>query len=260
MKKWMLALTTAVSLWAGAAVGAEDLYVAGLGTLSFSPAVHVTDGNGTAVEAMMRRGMASPQGIGTKRSELMHFLTAPKGMHLADGTADAPAAHMRLYQLVTRELRGTYTMMVFSFSGDVHEIFKKNRHQAEFWDKAFDPHMEGSLSLFGDKPPVTLDDFRNLASEAMGEGKGDSVDYRILDASPWKPFHNGDGTIRWQQNVKITVVNQEGLVVPMWIESVMYRNTGGRLYFLIFVGSHESGRVLSDDILYALHGLEREKV
>lgn len=261
MKKWMLALAAAGWLWAGAmAASAEDLYVAGLGTLSFPDVVHVTDGKGTAVEAMMRRSLASPQGVGTKRSELMHFLTAPKGMHLADGTAEAPAAHVRVYQLVTKELRGTYTMLVLSFSGDIGEIFNKSHDRAAFWEKAFDPKSGEKQSVFGAKPPVTLDDFRRLAMEAMNEGKGDPVDFQILDASPWKPFHNDDGTIRWQQNVKITTVNQAGLVVPMWLESVMYRNTGGRLYFLIFVGSHESGRVLSDDILYALHGLEREKV
>lgn len=260
MKKWAYALGVATLLWAGGMAGAEDLTVDGLGTLSFPASVQVTDGKDTAVEAMIRRNMASPKDKGNRRAALMQFLTIPDRMKLLGNTEDSPVHRARVYQLVTREMRGTYTMMVFAFSGEVENLFPGNQKDIRFWSEAFDPARALRLSSHMDKPVITLDEFRKAAKDTMQGKPGADVDFRILDASSWKPYRNDDGTIRWQQTVQITVTNDAGLVVPMWIESVLYKNPAGRMYILLFTGSHESGRVLSDDILYALHGLEREKL
>lgn len=260
MRKWACALGTAALLWAGGAAGAEDLTVEGLGTLPFPAAVAVTDGKGTAVESMIRRNMASPKDKGNKRAALMQFLTVPDRMKLMGDAEDSPVRRARVYQLVTKELRGTYTMMVFAFSGDMETLFSGNKKDIQFWSAAFDPERALRLASHVEKPVITLDEFRAAAKAAMQGKKGPDVDFRILDASSWKPFRNDDGTIRWQQSVQLTVTNDAGLVVPMWIESVLYRNPAGRMYILLFTGSHESGRVLADNILYALHGLEREKL
>lgn len=260
MKKWACALGAAALLWAGGAAGAENVMVEGLGTLSFPSDVQVTDGKDTAVEAMIRRNMASPKDKGNQRAALMQFLTVPDRMKLLGDAEDSPVSRARVYQLVTRELRGTYTMMVFAFSGDIETLFKGNQKDIQFWSAAFDPGQALRLAAHTNKPVITLDEFRKAAKESMRGKRGPDVDFQILDASSWKPFRNDDGTIRWQQTVQITVTNDAGLVVPMWIESVLYRNPAGRMYILIFTGSHESGRVLADDILYALHGLEREKL
>lgn len=258
MKRWVLGALAALLLMGQAE--AADLHVDGLGTLPFSAAVSVTDGGGTAVEAMMRQNMASPKGEKTKRSRLMRFLTVPDGMTFTGTAEDSPSARARIYQLEKREMRGVYTMLVIAFSGDGDEFFPKDRKRAAFWDAAFSGKAGDTLFGGARQPLITLDEFRRAARAAMGKGKGEPVDFTVLSASPWKRYTNGDGTLRWQQQVKITVTNDAGLVVPMWIESVMYRNPAGRYYFLIFTGSHMSGSALGDDILYALYQLEREKL
>lgn len=250
----LLALLVSLGLPAGAA----ELSVSGLGSFPFTEETAVTDGGGTAVEQMLRRGMTQPAQRGTKRQELMRFLAVPEGMLLSDGTTDSPAGRARVWQLVQREERATYTMMVFAFSGDASEIFPKDKKRAAFWERAFT--KGGEEIRYSDTPMITLEEFRAAAKAAMNRGEGEAVDFRILDASPWKRYGNDDGTYRWQQQVKFTVTNPQGFVVPMWLEGALFRNAAGRFYFLIFTGSHESGRVMADDILVALYRLEREKV
>ncbi len=255
MKKFLTALLiAAMAPFAGAA--AADLAIEGLGTLPFGREIHVTDGRGTAVEAMMQRNLAAPGHQETKRSHLMRFLTVPDGMLLAHGEG-SPLSRVRVYQLVRQDMRTTYTMMVFVFSGDEKEIFEGNQKKMRFWDGAFQkgpgrPEMAGRA--------LNTEEFRQNARRAMNEGSGAAPDFRILDGSSWKKYTNEDGTIRWQQQAKYVVTNEKGLAMPMWTESVLYRNLAGRYYFLIFTGSHESGRKLSDAVLYGLYQLEREKL
>ncbi len=255
MKKFLTALLIAAIVpFAGA--GAEDLAIEGLGTLPFGKDIHVTDGRGTAVEGMMRRSFSGADHQDTKRSHLMRFLTVPEGMFLAHGE-DSPLSRMRVYQLVQQDMRTTYTMMVFVFSGDEEEIFRGKQKNMRFWDKAFqkdggNPGMPGRA--------LNVEEFRQSAARAMEEGSGTAPDFRILDGSSWKKYTNEDGTLRWQQQVKAIVTNEKGLVMPLWTESVLYRNLAGRYYFLIFTGSHESGRKLSDALLYGLYQLRREKL
>lgn len=256
MKRRIMALALTGLLALGGAAGAEDMVVPGLGTLPFSQDVRVTDGEGTAVEGMLRQSMVRPQARGTKRTELMRFLTMPEGMTVADGTADSPAARARIYQLVKDTHRGTCTMTVVVFSGDGDELFRKDRRAEEtWWAGAFDPASQPQGRV---QDVITLDEFRAAARRAMEGKSGDLPDFQILDASPWKRYGNDDGTVRWQQNVKFVITTESGFVAPAWMESVLYRNAAGRYYFLIFTGSHESGRQLNDDLLYALYGLRRE--
>lgn len=256
MKKVWLGALAALLLWAPC--GAAELRVDGLGTLPLADEIRVTDGAGTAVETMLRRGLSrpAPQGKSSKRQELMRFLTVPEGMRLMDGTADSPAARVRIYQLVREEERGTYTMMAFAFSGTAEEIFPRDKKRAAFWERAFDAGQK-EIPRADNTPMITLDEFRAAAKAAMNRGEGEAVDFQILEASPWKRYANGDGTVRWQQQVKLTVENREGLLVPMWLECALFRNEAGRFHFLVFSGSHESGRVMADALLVALHGVER---
>lgn len=253
--------------WFGAAMalalafpcGASELRVDGLGTFPFPEEIRVTDGAGTAVETMLRRGLSrpSPTGKPEKRQELMRFLTVPEGMRLMDGTASSPAARVRLYQLVREEERGTYTMLAFAFSGTAEEIFPRDKKRAAFWERAFDASKKEIPRMGNETPMITLDEFRAAAKSAMNRGEGDAVDFQILEASPWKRYANADGTVRYQQQVKLTVENREGLLVPMWLECALYRGAAGRFHFLVFSGSHESGRVMADALVVALHGVER---
>lgn len=257
-KKLAAALLAAFLLSAGAA-RADNLYISGLGTLPFDRDIAVTDGAGTAVEGMIRRQASAPQERNTKRNRLMRFLTVPGGMTLADGTAHSPAAGARLWQLVKKETHGTYTMLAVAFSGDGDELFPKGGQKAR--ERLETVFRTGRLPAEEkDRVLISLDEFRDAAAKAVAGGKGPAPDFRIIDAVPWKVYNNDDGTVRWQQSVKFTIIGEDGLVVPMWMESVLYRNSGGRYYFLIFTGGHESGRQMEDEILYALYRLEREKV
>lgn len=257
MKK-LAAFVLAAGLLLGGTARADDMYVPGLGTLPFSAAVQVKDGDGTAVEQMFRKSLAYPAAAGTKRAAFMRFLSTPEGMTVANGTAESPAAQSRLYQLVKEEPAGTYTMTVVVFSGDGDELFNaRHKKEQRWWDNAFRPGSppEGRAQVL-----ITLDEFREAARRSMDGKSGAPVDFQILGASPWKRYNNDDGTVRWQQNVKFVIDGQNGLIVPMWMESVLYRNAAGRYYFLIFTGSHESGRQFEDDLLYALYRIGRELV
>lgn len=249
MKQFLAALILAAALpWAAAA---EDLYVGGLGTFPFRDTVHVTDGNGTAVESMMRRNMNAPGQKETKRSALMRFLTVPAGMRPGEA-----ASGVRLSQLVVKNPQGIYTMLAFVFSGDEKELFRGDRKAARFWEEAFQP---GTRTEAPGRDRGT-DAFVREAASVMAGKKGEAPDFRILGASPWTRYNNADGTVRWQQDVQCVVTNPRGLVIPMRLVSALYRNWAGRYYLVIFTGGHESGRVLSDDILYALYQVRREKV
>ena len=237
------------------AAQAADLTVDGLGVIPFKSGVAVTDGKGTAVEAMFRRNMAAGPKE-TKRTALLRFLTMPAGMRLDRGK-EPPVAEARVYQLVRKELRGTYTMMVFVFSGEEEDLFCRNRKAAAFWERAFSAEGPDGGAMGN---ALTADEFRGQAEKAMEGAPGPAPDFQILDASPWKRFRNGDGTARWEQQVKVTVTNEAGLVMPMWTESVLYRNGAGRYYFLIFTGSHGSGKKFSGDILYGLYQIGRDTV
>lgn len=258
MKAALAALVLTAALAAGTTVHADDMTIPGLGTVPFPDGVQVTDGSGTAVEAMLRQSMAHPEGGRTKRTELMRFLTMPEGMTVADGAADSPAANARIYQLVKTLPSGVYTMTCVVFSGDGDELFRKDKKEERaFWDAAFRPGAETGKRA---QVMITLDEFRQAARRASEGQPGEDVDFRILDASPWKAYHNDDGTVRWQQNVKFVITTERGFVAPAWMESVLFRNPAGRYYFLIFTGSHESGRQLDDDLLYGLYQLRREKL
>lgn len=75
----LAAFVLAAGLLLGGTARADDMYVPGLGTLPFSAAVQVKDGDGTAVEQMFRKSLAYPAAAGTKRAAFMRFLSTPEG-------------------------------------------------------------------------------------------------------------------------------------------------------------------------------------
>ena len=183
----------------------------------------------------------------------------PEGMTVSNGTADSPAARARIYQLVKDTHGGTCTMTAVVFSGDGDELFPKGEKAAmKWWADAFRPGAKSGADR--QRVLISLDEFRQAAGRAMDGKSGGPVEYEVLAATPWKSYGNDDGTVRWQQSVKFVITTEKGLMVPTWMESALYRNAAGRYYFLIFTGSHESGRQFEDELLYALYQIGREKV
>ena len=260
MKKFSAALALLAALSAAPLAMADTLSVDGLGAFPFED-VRVTDARGTAVLSMIRRSMESPKQQETKRTALLRFLTVPEGMRLRNETGASAIENLRVWQLVRDNAHGTYTMLVFAFSGDRETLFPKNaKKAADFWEHAF----SGDADHLAKWDPVTksvfLEDFRKEALAAAEDKSGDMPKLYILDASSWKPFHNEDGSVRWQQTVKFTLTGDDGFVTPSWYESVLYRTSAGRYYFLLFLGSHQSAEVLEDSILQALYRIERSGV
>ena len=260
MKKFSAALALLAALSAAPMAMADTLCVDGLGTLPFED-IRVTDAKGTAVLSMLRRSMENPKRQETKRTALLRFLTVPEGMRLRNENGASAIDNLRVWQLVQENAHGTYTMLVFAFSGDREMLFPKNaKKEADFWEQAF----SGDAERLAKWDPVTrsvfLEDFRKEALAAAADKPGDMPRLHIIDASSWKPFHNKDGTVRWQQKVKFTLTGENGFVTPSWYESVLYRASDGRYYFLLFLGSHQSAEVLEDSVLQALYRIERSGV
>lgn len=255
MKKCLAAVLAACLVSLSGAALAAPLHVEGLGTLPFGESVEVRDGAGTAIEAMFRRNMSAPQKKKTKADEFMKKLTVPPGMELR-GYEDAPVSRVGISQLVTKGKQGIYTMNVFAFSGEADELFRGDKKKAAFWDGAF----RGGKRLEAEDggQTVGLDEYAKSLTSALEKGEGAAPAFRLLDASPWKPYKNDDETTRWQQQVKVVITRPDGFMIPLWIDSVLYRNTAGRYYLLLFTGSHASGRHMDDDILKGLYRIERE--
>lgn len=260
MKKFSAALLFAAALSVAPLAMADTLSVDGLGSFPFEN-IRVTDAKGTAVLSMIRRGMESPTYKETKRTALLRFLTVPDGMRLRNEKGKSAIDNLRVWQLVKENAHGTYTMLVFAFSGDRDTLFPKSaKKEANFWEHAF----SDDAARLADRDPAThavfLEDFREKALAAAEDKPGPAPKLRILDASSWKPFHNQDGTVRWQQKVKFTLTGDDGFVTPSWYESVLYRTPSGRYDFLLFLGSHQSAEVLEESILQALYRIERSGV
>ncbi len=257
MKKISATLAFLAALSVAPFAWADTLFVDGLGSFPFEN-IRVTDAKGTAVLSMIRRSMESPTLKETKRTALLRFLTVPEGLRLRSETGASAVDNLRVWQLVKENVHGTYTMLVFAFSGDRETLFPKNaKKAADFWEHAFSGDAEHLAKWDPAARPVFLDDFRKEALAAAADKSGDMPNLHILDASSWKPFHNRDGSVRWQQSVKFTLTGENGFVTPSWYESVLYRTSAGRYYFLLFLGSHQSAEVLEDSILQALYRIER---
>ena len=260
MKKFPAALALLAALSAAPLAMADTLFVDGLGAFPFEN-IRVTDAKGTAVLSMIRRSMEDPTRTETKRTALLRFLTVPEGMRLRNENGASAIENLRVWQLVRENAHGTYTMLVFAFSGDRETLFPKNaKKAADFWEHAFSGDAEHLAKWDPVTRPVFLEDFRREALAAAEGKSGDMPKLHILDASSWKPFHNQDGSVRWQQKVKFTLTGDDGFVTPSWYESVLYRTSDGRYYFLLFLGSHQSADALEDSILQALYRIERSGV
>ena len=256
MKKQAAAAFLALCLFGGQAF-ADTLFVPELGAFPFE-GVRVTDGGGTAVEAMLRRTMEKAEPKETKRSALLRFLTVPEGMHLRNEKGHSAIQGLRVYQLVKEDSTGMYTVLVFAFSGDRDMLFRKgDKKAADFWERAFSTDEAARAKMSPEAQYVFLEDFKRAALSVMSGKEGDEPRFRILSASSWRPYHNGDGTLRWQQSVKISLENADGFTMPSWYESVLYRTGSGKYVFLLFLASHRSADEIEEDILHALYRVER---
>lgn len=257
MKQGILVLALTALLTSPWAARAEDMVISGLGTVPFAKEIRIIDGAGTAIESMLRKSMAQPEDQRSKRASLMRFFTMPLGAAVSNGTDDCPAARARIYQLVKEGRIGMHTMTVVAFFGTGEELFPRSKKLRAWWDEAF--RTGGKVGKAREMTLISVDDFERAAREVMNRGEGEAVDFDVLEASPWRAYHNDDGTVRWQQTVKFVVTTRNGLLSAVWLESVLFRNDDGQYHFLIFSGNHESGNQLTDEILYALYQIRRDQ-
>lgn len=139
MKKLRNIVLTASLLMGGwQAAMAEDLTIAGLGTLPLDSRISITDGKDNVMMDLFKKE-TKKKGYGkTARALMWSMLAVPPGMNLYPEKAPYPYDSLHLYQLVKRTVSGTYTAAVFVFSGTEDDFFHEGgRKAALFWRDAF---------------------------------------------------------------------------------------------------------------------------
>ena len=88
---------------------AEDLTIAGLGTLPLDSRISITDGKDNVMMDLFKKE-TKKRGYGkTARVLMWSMLAVPPGMNLYPEKAPYPYDSLHLYQLVKRTVSGTYT-------------------------------------------------------------------------------------------------------------------------------------------------------
>lgn len=251
-----IALAAALMLGGWQAAMAENLTISGLGTLPLGDTVSVTDGKDNVLGDLFKKETKT-KGYGkTAKAAMWSILAVPPGMNMYPEKGPYPYDSFHMYQLVKKNVQGTYTATVMVFSGTEDDFFHEGRKRdALFWWDAFREDAGRPTSLFG-MPKISTAEFQSFLDMVLKEKRGDSRSVKILTFTPWHAFKDDDGTYHWSQEAKVIITNEKGLSYPLWVYTSLYRQ--GNRYFLIEVnGSHESADALGDTILYGLYGLKR---
>lgn len=235
---------------------AEDLTIAGLGTLPLDSRISITDGKDNVMMDLFKKE-TKKKGYGkTARALMWSMLAVPPGMNLYPEKAPYPYDSLHLYQLVKRTVSGTYTAAVFVFSGTEDDFFHEGgRKAALFWRDAFREDAGRPTSLFG-MPKISTAEFQGFLDEMMKEKRDGSRAVKILTFNPWHAFRDGDGTYHWSQEAKVIITNEKGLSYPLWVYTSLYKE-GNRYYLIEVNGSHEAADALGDSLVYGLYQLKR---
>ena len=167
---------------------AEDLAIAGLGTLPLDSRISITDGKDNVMMDLFKKE-TKKKGYGkTARALMWSMLAVPPGMNLYPEKAPYPYDSLHLYQLVKRTVSGTYTAAVFVFSGTEDDFFHEGgRKAALFWRDAFREDAGRPTSLFG-MPKISTAEFQGFLDEMMKEKGDGSLAVKILTFNPWHAF------------------------------------------------------------------------
>lgn len=235
---------------------AENLTIAGLGTLPLDSRISITDGKDNVMMDLFKKE-TKKKGYGkTARALMWSMLAVPLGMNLYPEKASYPYDSLHLYQLVKRTVSGTYTAAVFVFSGTEDDFFHEGgRKAALFWRDAFREDAGRPTSLFG-MPKISTAEFQGFLNEMMKEKGDGSRAVKILTFNPWHAFRDGDGTYHWSQEAKVIITNEKGLSYPLWVYTSLYKE-GNRYYLIEVNGSHEAADALGDSLVYGLYQLKR---
>lgn len=148
---------------------AEDLTIAGLGTLPLDSRISITDGKDNVMMDLFKKE-TKKKGYGkTARALMWSMLAVPPGMNLYPEKAPYPYDSLHLYPVVKRTVSGTYTAAVFVFSGTEDDFFHEGgRKAALFWRDAFREDAGRPTSLFG-MPKISTAEFQGFLDEMMKE-------------------------------------------------------------------------------------------
>ena len=255
-KRWIAGLAFAAALLAWPAALAEDLAIEGLGILPFGKDIQIADGQGSAVEAFLKKRAAGHDYRLTGNAAMFELLAVPPGMHFFPEKDPSPYGSLHLYQLHTGDVRGYYSAMVLVFQGDEETLFGKgNKKIKRFWDHAFRQDVDRPTSLFG-RPKITLDEFQSMANRYLEEKKGAQEQLQILSFTPWHGYRNEDGSYRWTQEAKVILSGRRGLAFPLWVSSALFKNKD-RYYLIVACGSHMASEKLGGELLYGAYRLQR---
>ena len=251
-----IVLAAAVLLGGWQAAMADDLVISGLGTMPLGDGITITDGKDNMLVDLFKKETKTKGYEKTAKAAMWSILTIPPGMNMYPEKGPYPYDSLHLYQLVKRNVRGTYTAAVFVFSGSEEDFFHEGRKKdALFWRDAFRKDANRPTSLFG-MPKISTEEFQGLLDDVLKEKSGDSRSVKILAFNPWHAFKDEDGTYHWSQEAKVIITNEKGLSFPMWIYTSLYRE-GDRYYLIEVNGSHEAADELEESLLYGLYRLKR---
>lgn len=122
-----IALAAALMLGGWQAAMAENLTISGLGTLPLGDTVSVTDGKDNVLGDLFKKETKT-KGYGkTAKAAMWSILAVPPGMNMYPEKGPYPYDSLHMYQLVKKNVQGTYTAAVMVFSGTEDDFFHEGR-------------------------------------------------------------------------------------------------------------------------------------
>lgn len=172
------------------------------------------------------------------------FFAVPPGMDVTQATKEA-------WTLTLEKPRGTYVVDVYLFQGTAEELFPRETER-HFWETAFTYGTEKPVGIFGERK-YEVSEYQKELDERIGNGSS----LTLLSFSPWRTYRNGDGTVRWAQEVKWVEVTGAYAVVPLWQYANLYKR--GKIYNLIVFQSRLAAAAIMEprvvSALYRLGGM-----
>lgn len=204
--------------------------------------ISLSDGVGIPFDRAMEVTRRA-EDAGANEMEGVPSFALPPGMDVTRATKEA-------WTLTLEKPRGTYVVDVYLFQGTAEVLFprEKERH---FWETAFTYDKEKPAAIFGERK-YELREYQKELDEGMGTGDESSL--TLLSFSPWRTYRNGDGTVRWAQEVKWVELTGAYTVAPLWQYANLYKR--GDIYNLIVFRSRlVSAAIMEPRVVSALYRL-----
>lgn len=149
--------------------------------------VSVTDGKDNVLGDLFKKETKT-KGYGkTAKAAMWSILAVPPGMNMYPEKGPYPYDSLHMYQLVKKNVQGTYTAAVMVFSGTEDDFFHEGRKRdALFWRDAFREDAGRPTSLFG-MPKISTAEFQSFLDMVLKENGGTAGPLKSSPLLPGMP-------------------------------------------------------------------------